>query len=179
MKANQVNFALPGSGSTGHLTTALMLREANLKATLVPYRGAAPAMADILGDHVDLYFATPQQAAPLVSSGKIKAYAVTSKDKMPQFPDAASFVEALGPKFEIHYWHALFAPAGTPRPIIDKLNGLLQAAEEDPALVKSWADSGVSPYPKEERSPEAARAILKSEIVRWGQVVRDNDIQPE
>jgi len=179
MKGNEVNFALPGSGSTGHLTTALMLREAKLKATLVPYRGAAPAMADILGDHVDLYFATPQQAAPLVSSGKIKAYAVTSREKIPQLPDAASFVEALGPKFEIHYWHALFAPAATPKPVIDKLSAVLQAVEEDPALVKAWADTGVAPYPKDERSPEAARALLKGEIARWGQVVRDNNIQPE
>jgi tripartite-type tricarboxylate transporter receptor subunit TctC len=179
MKANRVNFALAGSGSTGHLTTALLLREAKLEATLVPYRGAAPALADIAGEHADLFFATPQSVAQLVSAGRVKAFGITAKEKYPQFPEASSFVSELGPKFEIQYWHALFAPAATPRPIVDKLNAVLRSAEDDPALVKSWADAGVTPYPPEERSPEAARALLKSEIARWGQVVRDNNIQPE
>jgi tripartite-type tricarboxylate transporter receptor subunit TctC len=87
-------------------------------------------------------------------------------------------VQELGPKLEILYWHALFAPAGTPDAVVDKLNAALQEIIADPAVVKSWADTGVAPYPKEQRTPAAARALLKSEIARWGQVVRDNNIQP-
>ncbi len=179
MKGHPINFALAGSGTTGHLVSALMLQETKLKSTFIPYRGAAPAMADILGDHVDIYFATPQQALPLVTSGKIKAYAVTSKEKLPELPNAVSFVDALGPKFEIYYWQALFAPAGTPKPIVDKLNAVLQEAEDDPAILKSWASTGVSPFPKDERSSEAGAALMKSEIARWGEVIRQNHIQPE
>jgi tripartite-type tricarboxylate transporter receptor subunit TctC len=86
-------------------------------------------------------------------------------------------VQELGPKLEILYWHALFAPAGTPDGIVEKLNSALQEIMVDPAILKSWADTGVAPYPKDQRSPAAARALLRNEIARWGQVVRDNNIQ--
>jgi tripartite-type tricarboxylate transporter receptor subunit TctC len=84
----------------------------------------------------------------------------------------------LGPKLEIFYWHALFAPGGTPPAIIDKLNAAVQSVLADAALMKSWADTGVTPYPPSERSPQAAQALFKREIARWGEVVRENNIQP-
>jgi putative tricarboxylic transport membrane protein len=143
----------------------------------IPYRGAAPALQDIAGGHVDLFFATPQSVVQQVGSGQMKAYGITAKEPSPQFPTAASFVQELGPKLEILYWHALFAPAGTPDAIVEKLNSALQAIMADPAILKSWAESGVASYPKDQRSPAAARALLKSEIARWGQVIRDNNIQ--
>jgi tripartite-type tricarboxylate transporter receptor subunit TctC len=85
--------------------------------------------------------------------------------------------QALGPKLEILYWHALFAPAGTPEPIIERINAAIQEIVDDPPTLKAWADTGVAPFPKDQRSPAAARAMLKDEIARWGQVVRDNNIQ--
>ena len=178
MKTTTASMVHPGSGSTGHLATSLFAREAKLEVLQVPYRGGAPMVQDIVGGHVDLTFGTPQQLAPLVASGQVKAYGVTAKEKYPQFPAAESLAAELGPKLEIFYWHALFAPAGTPKPVIDKLNAAAQAMLDDPATVKSWADLGVSAYPRDERSPQAAQALLKSEIVRWGQVVRENNIQP-
>src|SRR5262249_892993 len=137
----------------------------------------APAMQDILGGHVDLFFATPQSVLGQVEAGKVKAFGITSKEKSPQFPTAESLVADFGPKLEILYWHALFAPAGTPEAITSKLNGTLQQIIADPALLKLWADTGVAPYPKEQRSPAAARALLNSEIARWAQVVHDNHIE--
>ena len=107
----------------------------------------------------------------------MKAYGITAKEKSPEIPSAESFVKTFGPKLEILYWHAFFAPGGTPDAVVDKLNAALQAIVADPAIVKAWADTGVTPYPKEQRTPAAARAMLKSEIARWGQVVRDNNIQ--
>jgi len=107
----------------------------------------------------------------------LKAYGITAKEISKQLPSAASLVDELGPKLEVRYWHALFAPAGTPDAIVEKLNAAVQEIMEDPAILKSWADTGVAPYPKEQRTPAAARAILKGEIARWGQVVRDNNIQ--
>jgi tripartite-type tricarboxylate transporter receptor subunit TctC len=177
MKSKVVKMAHPGIGATGHLATSLLAQEAHVTVDQIPYRGAAPALQDIAGGHVDLFFATPQSVVQQVAAGEMKAYGITAKAPSPQFPTAASFVQELGPKLEILYWHALFAPAGTPETIVEKLNSALQEIVADPAILKSWAESGVAPYPKDERSPAAARAMLKREIARLGDVVRDNNIQ--
>jgi tripartite-type tricarboxylate transporter receptor subunit TctC len=178
MKTTPLKMAHPGTGSTGHLATSLLAKEAKIEVIHVPYRGAAPALQDIAGGHVDLFFATPQSVVQQITAGQIKAYGITAKDKSALLPDVASFVQELGPKLEILYWHALFAPAGTPKATIDKLNAVLQQVMDDPAIVKAWAETGVAPYPKEQRSPQAAQALLHAEIARWEQVVRENDIQP-
>jgi tripartite-type tricarboxylate transporter receptor subunit TctC len=178
-KTNTLKMAHPGIGATGHLATSLFAQEARIKVDHIPYRGAAPALQDVAGGHVDLFFATPQSVVQQVAAGQMKAYGITAKEPSPQFPGAQSFVQALGAKLEILYWHALFAPAGTPQDIVEKLNATLQAIMADPATLKAWADTGVSPYPKDQRSPAAARALLASEIARWGQVVRDNNIQAQ
>ncbi len=177
MKTHVAKIAHPGVGATGHLATSLLLQEAKLQGDLIPYRGAAPALQDLAGGHVDLFFATPQSVVQQVAIGQLKAYGITAKETSPQFPTAESFVKEFGPKLEILYWNALFAPAGTPEAIIDKLNATLQQVMDDPAILKLWATIGTAPYPKDQRSPAAARALLKSEIERWGQVVRDNNIQ--
>lgn len=177
MKKRTLKAATPGVGATGHLATSLLAQEAKVKVDLIPYRGAAPALQDVTGGHVDLFFATPQSVVQQIKAGQMKAYGITAKEKSPELPTADSFVKAFGPKLEILYWHALFAPAGTPDDVINKLNATLQEIISDPAIVKSWADTGVTPYPNDQRSVAAARALLKSEIARWGQVVRDNNIQ--
>jgi len=177
MKKQTLKAATPGVGATGHLATSLLAQQADVKIDLIPYRGAAPALQDIAGGHVDLFFATPQSVVEQVKAGQIKAYGITAKEKSPEFPAAESFVEAFGPKLEILYWHALFTPGGTPDAVVTTLNGTLQEIVSDPTIVKSWADTGVTPYPKEMRSPAAARALLKSEIARWSQVLHDNNIQ--
>jgi tripartite-type tricarboxylate transporter receptor subunit TctC len=178
MKTTPVKMAHPGTGSTGHLATSLLAQEAKVNVVHVPYRGAAPALQDILGGHVDLFFATPQSVVQAVADGQMKGYGITAKEPSAQFPNVASFVQELGPKLEILYWHALFVPAATPKPVVDKLNAVLQGVMDDPATVKAWADTGVAPYPKDQRSPQAAQALLRSEITRWGEVVRENDIKP-
>ena len=106
----------------------------------------------------------------------MKAYGITAQEKSSQLPTAESFVQAFGPKFEIQYWQALFAPAETPATVIDRLNSALQEVVADPAILNTWAAEGVSTFPKDERSPVAGRSIFKSEIMRWGQVIRDNNI---
>ena len=177
MKKQTLKAATPGVGATGHLATTLLAQEAKIKVDQIPYRGAAPALQDIAGGHVDLFFATPQSVVQQVKAGQVKAYGITAKEKSPELPTADSFVKAFGPKLEILYWHAFFAPGGTPDDVVNKLNATLQEIIADPAIVKSWADTGVSPYPKDQQTVAAALALLKSEIARWGQVVRDNNIQ--
>ena len=177
MKKSTLKAATPGVGATGHLATSLLAQEAKVSIDLIPYRGAAPAMQDILGSHVDLFFSTPQAVVKQVAAGSVKAYGITASEKSPDFPTAESLVKLFGPKLEILYWHAIFAPAGTPDAVINKLNSTLREIVSDPAILKNWADTGVTPYAKDKQSPAAARAMLKSEITRWGQVVRDNHIE--
>ena len=89
----------------------------------------------------------------------------------------ASVVTEVSPKLEIFYWQALFAPAATPRAIVERLNGVLQGFEDDPAIVKGWDAEGVGAFPKHERSIEGGQKVMKSEIARWRQVIQDNHIQ--
>jgi tripartite-type tricarboxylate transporter receptor subunit TctC len=176
MKKEPLRAAIPGYGATGHLTTTLFANIAGFNIDQIPYRGAAPALTDVMGGHVDVFFATPQQVLQQVATGKVKAFGVTQKLKMPEFPQAESMVELLGPNLEIDYWQALFAPSRTPAAIVNKLNAALEDVVTDPAILKMWADTGVSAFPKEERSPTAGRKLLKSETARWGKVIRDNNI---
>jgi tripartite-type tricarboxylate transporter receptor subunit TctC len=176
MKKERLKEALPGFGTTGHLTSALFMQEAKVTLDQIPYRGAAPAMTDLLGDHVDLFIGTPQSLVAQVKAGKLKAYAITSKEKSPLLPHAESLVDLLGPKFEIMYWQGMFAPSGTPAAVIKTLNEAVAEAVSDPAIVKTWAGEGVSPFPKDQRSVAAANAMMKSEAARWGKIITDNNI---
>jgi len=176
MKQQRLKAAIAGYGTTGQLATTLFAQEAGVPLDQIPYRGAAPALTDLLGGQIDLFFATPQSVVQQVATGALKAYGVTSKEKLPEFPNAESFPAVLGPKLDVVYWQAMFAPAGTPEAMIDTLNGALQKAVADPAIVEAWAAQDVSVFPAGQRSPAAADALLRSEIARWGQVIRDNNI---
>jgi tripartite-type tricarboxylate transporter receptor subunit TctC len=177
MKTTPARMGHPGTGSTGHLATFLLAQALGVEVTHVPYRGAAPMLQDVLGGHLELFFATPQQVVGQFASGAVKVFGITSKETSPQFPGVPSFVAAYGPKLEISFWHIMLAPAGTPRPIVDALNGALQEALADPDILKAWGASGMAPYPAAQRTPEGAAAYLKKEIAHWGEVVRENKIE--
>jgi tripartite-type tricarboxylate transporter receptor subunit TctC len=179
LKANIGRFGTPGSGSTGHLGSSLLAQAMGAKIDLVAYRGGAPALQDVVAGHIDFFFGTPQQLLEPIKGGLIKAYGVCSKERLAQLPNVPSFVEAYGPKLEILFWHGLFAPAATPKPVVDKINSALQEMIADPETLKGWAEIGVSPFGKDRLGPEAGKAFLHSEVERWGQVIRDNNIVPQ
>ena len=166
MKQRTFKAAIAGYGTTGHLTTSLFAQEAGVSLDQIPYRGAAPAVTDLLGGQVDLFFATPQSVVRHVAAGALKAYGVTSRDKLAEFPTADSFSLTFGPKLDVVYWQAMFVRAGTPAQVIATLNKALQNAVSDPALVKIWAAEDVSVFPSDQRSTGAASALLNSEIAR-------------
>jgi tripartite-type tricarboxylate transporter receptor subunit TctC len=166
----------PGVGSFGHLAEVLIFQQLGVKVTQVPYRGAGPALVDLLGGQVDLGPISAVVATPLVKSGKLKAYAIIGHKRFAGLPDLPTMGELGYKKADIDFWHMLLAPAGTPRPIIDKLNAALRAALADPKVRKTYAEGGMDEYPADEETPEAAAALLKREIPLWGQVVRDNHI---
>jgi tripartite-type tricarboxylate transporter receptor subunit TctC len=179
MTKNTAKIANVGVGSTAHLATVVMAQAMGVKVDHIPYRGAAPAMTDLLGGQIDMFVTTPVSGHGPLKAKQVKAYGLTQKNRLEIMPDVPSLVEAFGPQMDFSFWHAVFAPAGTPKPIVDRLNAALQAAMDDPALIKTWAGQGISPYPKDQRSPAAAREILRSEVDRWAKVVRENNIKIE
>src|SRR3569832_1698212 len=154
----------------------LLAQEAGVKVDMIPYRGAAPALNDIIGSHVDLFFATPQSIIQQVNAHNMKAYGVTQKASLPELPNVKSFVDKFGEKLDISFWQAVYAPSATPKTVVEKLNAAMQKTLSDPAIVKSWHDQSVEVYPPNERSTAAAAKIMKSEIARWGKVIKDNNI---
>jgi tripartite-type tricarboxylate transporter receptor subunit TctC len=181
MKATgeSVKIGHPGVGSYGHLADMLILQELGVKATQVPYRGAGPALVDLLGGQVDLSPISAIVAGPLVNAGKLKAYATIGKKRFAGLPDLKTFGERGYHELDFDFWHALFAPAGTPRPIVDKLNAALRAALADERVKKTFAEGGMDEYPPDELTPEAAAALLKREIPLWGDVIRANHISAQ
>ncbi|MGN6747375.1 MAG: Bug family tripartite tricarboxylate transporter substrate binding protein [Xanthobacteraceae bacterium] len=171
-----IRIGHPGVGSFGHLGEVLIFQELGIKVTQVPYRGAGPALVDLLAGQVDLGPISAVVATPLVNSGKLKAYALIGKKEFAGLPQLKTMGELGFPKADIDFWHMLLAPAATPRPIIDKLNQALRVALTDARLRKTFTDGGMDLYPQTEESPEAARALLKSEVKLWGDVIRANHI---
>ena len=179
MKKNTAKIANVGVGSTAHLAAVVMAQAMGVKIDHIPYRGAAPAMADMLGGQIDMFMTTPVSGHGPLKAKQVKAFGLTQKDRLEIMPEVPSMVEAFGPQMDFSFWHAVFAPAGTPQPIVDKINAALQAAVEDKELLKVWASQGIKPYPKDQRSSAAAREILRAEVERWAKVIRDNNIKIE
>jgi tripartite-type tricarboxylate transporter receptor subunit TctC len=166
----------PGVGSFGHLAEVLIFQELGIKATQVPYRGAGPALVDLLAGQVDLGPISAVVATPLVNADKLKAYALIGRKPFAGLPQLKTMGQLGYAKADIDFWHMLLAPARTPRPIIDKLNSALRVALADAKLRKTYTDGGMDLYPQDEEAPEAASALLKREIKLWGDVIRANHI---
>jgi tripartite-type tricarboxylate transporter receptor subunit TctC len=171
-----IRIGHPGVGSFGHLAEVLIFQELGIKVTQVPYRGAGPALVDLLAGQVDLGPISAVVATPLVNSGKLKAYALIGKKDFAGLPQLKTMGELGYPKADIDFWHMLLAPAGTPRPIIEKLNHALRVALTDAKLRKTFSDGGMDLYPQDQETPEASRALLKDQIKLWGDVIRANHI---
>ena len=166
----------PGVGSFGHLAEVLVFQELGVKVTQVPYRGAGPALVDLLAGQVDLGPISAVVAEPLVNTGKLKAYAIVGTKRFAGLPQLKTMGELGYKNLDIDFWHMLLAPAGTPRPIVNKLNTALRAALADPKVRKTFADGGMEEYPPNEQTPEAASTLLRREIKLWGDVIRANNI---
>jgi tripartite-type tricarboxylate transporter receptor subunit TctC len=178
MKApgNTAKMAHAGVGSFGHLCDVMFVNEIGAKADHIPYRGGGPALNDVVASHADLSCLSAAVAAELVKAGKLKGYAVFGSKRFRGLPDVPHFVETGYRTLDLPFWQTLFVPAGTPRPVIDKLNAALRQALVDPKVRDAFEKNGMEAYPAAEQSPEAAMALLTSEIKRWGDVVRANNL---
>lgn len=174
-----VRIGHAGVGSYSHLAGVLVAQELGFKATQVPYRGAGPALVDLLSGQVELSSIAAIVVGPLVKSGKLKAYAVIGRKRYSGLPDLPTMGELGYKKLNIDFWHMLLAPAGTPRPVIDRLNSALRAALADPKVKKTFIDGGMDEFELAEETPEAADTLLKSEIKLWGDVIQANQISAQ
>jgi tripartite-type tricarboxylate transporter receptor subunit TctC len=139
--------------------------------TTVPYKGTGPAMNDLLGGQVDFMCDQTTNTTSQIKGGKIKVYGVTTKTRVASLPDVPTLNEAGLPGFEVAVWHGMYAPKGTPKPVIDTLVSALHVALKDPAVKQRFADLGTEPVEEKRATPEALRAHLKADIDRWGPII--------
>jgi tripartite-type tricarboxylate transporter receptor subunit TctC len=168
---DKVTYANAGVGAASHLCGLLFMSAIETDVTTVPYKGTAPAMNDLLGGQVDFMCDQTTNTTSYIKSGKIKAYAVTSKSRVESLKELPPAADGLA-GFEVSVWHGVYAPKGTPKPVIDKLVASLQAAIADPQFVQRMADLGPVVVPKDKATPDGQRNHLKAEIDRWTPIIK-------
>ncbi|MEA3194165.1 MAG: hypothetical protein QOD26_2498 [Betaproteobacteria bacterium] len=174
IKANKdkVNFANAGIGAASHLCGLLFMKAIDTDLLTVPYKGTGPAMNDLLGGQVQLLCDQTTNTTSHIKSGKVKVYGVTSAKRVESLKDVPTLQEQGLKGFEVGIWHGLYAPKGTPKPVVDKLSAALQAAVKDPDVIKRFADLGATTYPPEKATPAALQAHVKAEIEKWGPIIK-------
>jgi tripartite-type tricarboxylate transporter receptor subunit TctC len=174
VKANKdkVNYANAGLGAASHLCGMLFMTAIQTEVTTIPYSGTGPAMNDLLGGQVDFMCDQTTNTTSQIKAGKIKVYGVTTEKRVPSLPDVPTMDEAGLKGFEVAVWHALYAPKGTPKPVIDKLTEALQEALTDATVKQRFADLGTEPVAADRATPEALRKHLKAEIDNWGPIIK-------
>jgi tripartite-type tricarboxylate transporter receptor subunit TctC len=168
---DKVTYANAGIGAASHLCGMLFMSAIETDILTVPYKGTAPAMNDLLGGQVDFMCDQTTNTTSQIKSGKVKAYAVTSAKRVPSLPDIPTLQE-LGVKVEVGIWHGLYAPKGTPKPVIDKLVSALQDALKDETVQKRFADLGATTMPVSQATPAALQKHLKAEMDKWGPLIK-------
>jgi tripartite-type tricarboxylate transporter receptor subunit TctC len=181
LKANpdKASLGTSGAGSPGHVGALLFQSITGTRVQIVPYRGSAPAMQDLVAGQIDMMFDNPVTSLPQVRYATIKVYAVTSKSRLASAPDIPTVDEAGLPGFHISAWNALFAPKGTPKDIIAKLNAAVVDALADPTARSRLAELGLEIFPPEQQTPEALGARLKADIEKWWPIIKAAGIKPE
>jgi tripartite-type tricarboxylate transporter receptor subunit TctC len=173
----KITFASTGVGLAPHLAGELLKLKLGIDLTHVPYKGSmTQALTDVLARNVDLVFADPSVAMALIKDGKLKAFGVSSLNRLPQMPDLPTIGEAINaPDFEAVSWHVIAAPAKTPRPIIDTLSAAVTDAMKDPVLVQRIEAMGLAPVAPP-LSPEATKDYIAAESAKWGALLRRLDL---
>ena len=181
MRANpgKTTFGNGGNGSISHLTGVLFLNLTKTTAQIVPYRGNAPAMQDLVAGQIDVMIADPVTGVPQVRSGNIKGYAVTAKTRLSTAPDIPTADEAGMPGYHVSLWHGLWLPKGVPAPIAAKLQAAAVEALADSTARAKLAALGQDIFPRERQNPQALDAHQKAEIAKWWPIIKAAGIKVE
>jgi tripartite-type tricarboxylate transporter receptor subunit TctC len=171
-----VRWATAGNGSLGHLFGEQLQRAAGVRLLHVPYKGASPALTDVMGGQVDVAIMSVASVLNLVKSGKLNAVAVTSGKRSPALPSTPTFAESGQPSVDVSVWLGLFAPAGTPRPIVERLNAEVNRALQAPDVVEKMTAQGVQPAGG---SVDEFAAFVRRDYEHWGRIVRESGVKVE
>ena len=174
IKANKdkISFANAGVGSASHLCGLLFMSQIQTELTTIPYKGTAPAINDLLGGQVDILCDQTTNTTQYIKAGRVKAYGTTASARLDSLRDLPTLSEAGVPGFEVVVWHGVYAPKGTPKPVVDKLIVALQSAIQDPAFVQRMSDLGSQVVPLTKATPAGLRDRLKTEIDKWTPIIR-------
>jgi tripartite-type tricarboxylate transporter receptor subunit TctC len=174
VKANKtkVNMGNAGIGSASHLCGLLFMSSIETDLTTVPYSGTGPAMTALMGGQIDLMCDQTTNTNAQIKAGKVKVYGVSSRQRASSLPDVPTVQEQGLKDFEVAVWHGLYAPKGTPKAALDKLNAALQAAVKDAGIKAKLAELGVVPVSADKATPESLQKHLKTEIDKWGPIIK-------
>jgi len=171
----RLNIGSSGTGAVNHLSQALLVARTGVELVHVPFRGGAPGLLELRAGRIQGMFNATQEAQPVVREGATRALGVTSTTRIPTLPDVPPIADTV-PGYEAMFWQGLFAPAGTPAPIMARLEAALRVATTDPALVSRMAEQGVEMV---SGGADDLRALLARELVSWAEVIRSQNIRPE
>lgn len=172
----KITFASAGSGGAQHLAAELFAQAQKVQLTHIPYKGGAPALTDLIGGQVDLMFSATTASAPFVKSGKLKALAITSKQRTDGWPQVPTVAESGVPGFEVNEWNGLFAPAGTPKAVLDRLEAETRASVASPTVTNRFRELGVQGVGS---SSKDFTAFVKSETAKWSHVIKAGNIKAD
>src|SRR5258705_2177039 len=178
IKSNRekLNYANAGLGAASHLCGLLLMSKIETELTSIAYKGTAPAMTDLLGGQVDLMCDQTTNTTQQIKAGTVKVYGVTSGQRVPSLKEIPTLAEQGLKNFEVVVWHGLYAPKGTPKPVLDKLNAALQASVKDAGFKTKLAELGVVPVAPELATPEGLQKHLKAEVDKWGPIIKKADV---
>ena len=171
-----VKQAHGGIGSSSHMACLLFTSQAGVQPSLVAYRGTGPAMNDLIGGHVDFFCEQAVSVAPQITGGAIKAYGVSSGERLGVLPNVPTAKEA-GVNYQMSIWAGIFAPKGTPKDVVDKLARALDQALDDPGVKDRLANLGGSIPAKDERTPAKFDAFVQAEIARWSPILKAANVE--
>ena len=175
-KPGEFSYGSAGSGSTFHIAAELFKNVGKVDVMHVPYRGGGPALIDTIGGQVQMSFPVLSAAASHVRAGTLRAIGVTGKQRSPLMPDVPTIAEAGMPNYSFETWFMVFAPAGTPAPVLEKLNASLRTALTNPTVTARMTKEGFDPLIS---TPAEARARLERELPQWGKLVKERGITAE
>lgn len=181
VRANKdaMSFANAGVGAASHLCGLLFMSAIQTEITTVPYKGTAPAINDLLGGTVDLLCDQTTQTTPYIAANRVKVYGTTSRSRLDTLKDVPTLAEAGVPGFEVVVWHGVYAPKGTPKPVLDKLVAALQSGIQDPPFVQKMRELGGQVVPLGKATPAGLRDHLRAEIDKWTPIIRKAGVYAE
>ncbi|MEV4545998.1 tripartite tricarboxylate transporter substrate-binding protein [Micromonospora echinaurantiaca] len=175
--ANKVTLANAGVGAASHLCGLLFQHAVGVKLQEVPYKGTGPALTDLVGGQVDFMCDQTTNTSGQITAGEIKAYAVTTPERVKSLPDLPTTTEAGLTQLQVSVWHGLYVPADTPQQVVDKLSEALKVALADQAVIDQMAKLGTAPVPAEDATPQAHRAHLQEQLGTWAKIIADAGVE--